>query len=488
MRRTIKKYQTPPGTLPSILEADIPTQEDALNALLKEMDAKRKGMFNNQSYNTTDGTYHLGEIQGSSVTANSGAPNTSLLTQAANQAALSDMMQKQNAASEEAFSKSVDAYRDKQVEDGSKKHSDLFGSFGSLFDKGAKGSGEGLNLSAISGVSNTVGKLTDIATSFVDVDENSSFKQQQMVGDMLMRTGNPIAAAVGAGFKGLSIMDQALGINVNTINKKEAEFADISKGERFLNNALGFLPGTGAGLLAGKTAEFDYDERLNTLGSSYGNSLNDMRTAEGMSGGRYLFGKKKINDKIRDMEEDQSVLLDAQKTNTLRMNSDYQHNLAQQNLNRYAGNNYTMTALGKDGMKLLSKEEVRSLIESRKQIKEDIAVFKDGGKMNILPEGKLHAHNHHLEDVDERLEDLTKKGIPIVSVSEDGTLSQVAEVEKEELILHLELTQQIEDLWERYKNAETAEEKNRIAFECGDLLCKEIITNTEDNTNLLKEL
>jgi hypothetical protein len=61
-------------------------------------------------------------------------------------------------------------------------------------------------------------------------------------------------------------------------------------------------------------------------------------------------------------------------------------------------------------------------------------------------------------------------------------------VEKEELILHLELTQQIETLWEQYKKAETSDEKNRIAFECGDLLCKEIITNTEDNTNLLKEL
>jgi hypothetical protein len=52
----------------------------------------------------------------------------------------------------------------------------------------------------------------------------------------------------------------------------------------------------------------------------------------------------------------------------------------------------------------------------------------------------------------------------------------------------LELTEQVEALWEQFKNAETLEEKNRIAFECGDLLCKEIITNTEDNTNLINEL
>lgn len=487
MRRITKKYQTPAGTLPSILEEGIPTQEEALQAMLAEWDAKKKkSIYNEDSYNVIDGTYHLGDIEPAVVTASSsprpdlmaGMPkDTSLLKQAADKAALDDMMQKQNAATEKAFSESVDAQRSKNA-DGSK------GSTGG----GSIGSGKGPNLSAMSGVSNAVSGLTDLATSFIDVDENSSFHQQQMVGDMLMKSGNPYAMAAGAAFKGLSAMDQALGINVNTINKKEAKFADISKGERILNNVLGFLPGTGAGLLAGKTADFNYDERLNSLSSSYSKTLDDMQTAEGMSEGRYLFGKKKINDQIKDLEEDQSVLLNAQKTNTLRKNSDYQYNLAQQNLNRYAGNNYSLTAIGRDGMKLISKEDVKQLIASRKQTIEDVALFKDGGKMNILPEGKLHAHNHHLEDVDERLEDLTKKGIPIVTVSENGELSQVAEVEKEELILHLELTEQVEALWEQFKNAETPEEKNRIAFECGDLLCKEIITNTEDNTNLINEL
>ena len=62
--------------------------------------------------------------------------------------------------------------------------------------------------------------------------------------DVAIASKNPYAMAAGAAFKGLSAMDQALGINVNTINKKEAKFADISKGERILNNVLGFLPGT----------------------------------------------------------------------------------------------------------------------------------------------------------------------------------------------------------------------------------------------------
>jgi hypothetical protein len=36
MRRITKKYQTPAGTLPSILEEGIPTQEEALQAMLAE--------------------------------------------------------------------------------------------------------------------------------------------------------------------------------------------------------------------------------------------------------------------------------------------------------------------------------------------------------------------------------------------------------------------------------------------------------------------
>jgi hypothetical protein len=36
--------------------------------------------------------------------------------------------------------------------------------------------------------------------------------------------------------------------------------------------------------------------------------------------------------------------------------------------------------------------------------------FKDGGQMNVIPEGSLHARLHHMENAD----NLTKKGIPVV--------------------------------------------------------------------------
>ena len=457
MHKIIKKYQTPSTTLPSFLEEGIPTQEEALTNFLKAS-ANRPELIPSLS------------------------PNASLLKTAADKAAMDDMISKQNAASINAVSKSIDAQRSAAVENG--KPDTLMGKIGS-FGASLQGAQGG---SALGGAASALSGVTDLASSFVDVDENSSFQQQQMVGDMLLKSGNPYAMAAGAAFKGLSVMDQALGINMNTINKNEAKVAGISKGERILNNIIGFLPGTGAGILAGKTDDYNFNEDLLQLGSSYSKSISDMQTMEGMAEGRYIFGKKKINDKIKDAKEDQSALTSALKTNTLRQNSDYSQNLINQKNNRENGFDYTMMAVGKHGMKLIDKESARQILELKKQTIEDISFFKDGGKMNILPEGKLHAHNHHLEDIDERLEDLTKKGIPIVTVDEDGTMSQVAEVEKEELILHLELTQQIEALWEQFKQTESIEEKNRIAFECGDLLCQEIITNTEDNVDLIKTL
>lgn len=448
MRKIIKKYQTPGDSLPAAPG------------------------FNNQ-------------LDLALVVANS-SWNPNLLKEMADQKALESL----NASVVDAGIK----FNRTNTTDSTDKNNG--GAFGDK-DAGTTGNGD-LDLEALkkkksfegklSNTSRAISGLTDIASSFIDVDENSSFKQQQMVGDALLQSGNPYAMAAGAAFKGLSAMDQALGINTNTINKNEANVAGISKGERILNNVLGFLPGTGAGLLAGKTDSFNFNEDLLKVGSSYGKSISDMQTMEGMSEGRYLFGKKKINDKMAELEEDQSILASALKTNTLRKNSDYGQNLANQKMNREMGFDYSMTSIGKHGMKLMDKEDAKRILELKRQEMEGVTFLKDGGKVNILPEGKLHAHKHHLEDVDERLEDLTKKGIPIVAISEDGTMSQVAEVEKEELILHLDLTQQVEELWKQYKDAESVEEKNRIAFECGDLLCREIITNTEDNTNLLKEL
>lgn len=101
-------------------------------------------------------------------------------------------------------------------------------------------------------------------------------------------------------------------------------------------------------------------------------------------------------------------------------------------------------------------------------------IFKEGGKVNVIPEGALHKNKHHLEEVDEKFEDVTTKGIPVIVESEDGEVIQQAEVEREEIIFRLEVTKKLEELSKKHTD--------EAAIEAGKLLVKEILYNTEDNT------
>ena len=101
--------------------------------------------------------------------------------------------------------------------------------------------------------------------------------------------------------------------------------------------------------------------------------------------------------------------------------------------------------------------------------------FLNGGKMNVIPEGALHAHKHNLSDV----KDITKKGIPVIS-DEDGGVLQHAEIEREEIIFTKEVTEKLEEL----KKLGTDE----AAIQAGILLANEIIENTDDRANLMKKI
>lgn len=106
-------------------------------------------------------------------------------------------------------------------------------------------------------------------------------------------------------------------------------------------------------------------------------------------------------------------------------------------------------------------------------IEEMVEEFKEGGSFNVIPEGALHARLHHMENA----ENLTKKGIPVVSEKEGGELEQHAEIEKEEIILRLSLTKRLEEL--------AKEDTDEAALEAGKILVEEILNNTVDNTNTL---
>lgn len=108
--------------------------------------------------------------------------------------------------------------------------------------------------------------------------------------------------------------------------------------------------------------------------------------------------------------------------------------------------------------------------------------FKEGGKVNVIPEGALHARLHHMENA----ENLTKKGIPVVAEKEGGELEQQAEIEREEIIFRLEVTKKLEELLKKYSDDEASQkDKDQVAIEAGKLLVEEILNNTIDNTNNL---
>ena len=75
--------------------------------------------------------------------------------------------------------------------------------------------------------------------------------------------------------------------------------------------------------------------------------------------------------------------------------------------------------------------------------------------------------------------DFTKKGIPVVAKDGDK-LEQTAEIERNEIIFNLSVTNKLEELMK--------DGSAKAALEAGKLLVEEILHNTIDNTGLIKEV
>ena len=148
--------------------------------------------------------------------------------------------------------------------------------------------------------------------------------------------------------------------------------------------------------------------------------------------------------------------------------------MAHQNLNRYAGENYLGMRMGREGIKLPTVEEIRAMRTRKLQAGGVIGIDS-----NILPEGSLHARLNHLDELNSDLEDATRKGIPVMAVEDGQIQEQVAEIEKEELILRLETTKRLEELLK--------DGSEEAMIEAGKLLATEIMENTKDNTGQITE-
>lgn len=235
------------------------------------------------------------------------------------------------------------------------------------------------------------------------------------------------------------------------------------------------------------------NEAFEQVGSSYGGTQSTVDDALTKSGKKYglLSGgaRNRANRQIHNAQMQQSKMSniadEAQMAFTasnnpllglgtqLQLNGGYQQN--------------TVKA-GKSGLKMdrdFAKRVVKlskGQKEKRKKIQEEVrmeevAGFKNGGAVNVIPDGALHAHKHHLENVDEKFEDVTTKGIPVITEEKGGDIKQHAEVEREEIIFNLEVTKQLEKLMQ--------DGSDEAAIEAGKLLVHEILENTVDNTGLL---
>lgn len=201
--------------------------------------------------------------------------------------------------------------------------------------------------------------------------------------------------------------------------------------------------------------------------------------AVALSGKNVYFGGSRIRSAQREAMRQQDKV-DQIDSNARR----YAGNIAgelQAYQNDMLFNGYTpKLSLAKNGIKIPALEEARVILNSIKK-------FKVGGKFepNVIPIGELHKNKHHLEEVNPDLEgEITTKGIPVISVDEDGDVIQHAEIEKEEITFSISVTEQLEKFYSEYiKNP-----SDEIAIECGKFLTEQILKNTIDEGELIKNI
>lgn len=347
--------------------------------------------------------------------------------------------------------------------------------------------GQTNNKSGISwqGVAQYAGSAIDAFTQAkTDPSDSQAQLQNQVrggVSDVAIQSGNPIAMAIGVGSKLVDAIGAQTGLNLDNIDKEAGKDAGISGAARGFNNLMNYIPGNSMiwGAFASKTQNADViSDEVKDIQGAYGDSYGDLESAQKLSGKRFLFGRRKANKFINEANETNQKMQDIATTNTLRKQSDYGNDIMQQNLNRYAGTNYMYNAVGKQGMKLMSIEQAKLILMMRKNVEQkELQIFANGGAINIIPEGARHSRLNHLDEVHDDFEDVTKKGIPVVTPTENGDLEQVAEVECGEIIFSKSVTEKLEKLMK--------DGSDEAAIEAGKLLVKEIIKNTDDKTEEL---
>lgn len=293
-------------------------------------------------------------------------------------------------------------------------------------------------------------------------DENAQLQNsiRSGISDAAIKSGNPIAMAIGIGTKIVDATLDSTGLRSSNVTKDDAKKIGINSGSRVFNNAMNFLPGNFLAIGGAKTIDASKSMETEASRSGYADSVSDIDTAMNYGGKRFNFMmgnmRNKANNYIKKQNEVNQLLTTMKKTNTVRLNSTFSQELSDK-LQSDLNGGTQMIQMTKEGGALK---------------------LQNGGSI-LIPDGALHARKHHMEDVNPELaEELTNKGIPIITTDDKGNVEQVAEVEKEEMILEKSLTEKIESLWKK------GDEESMI--KAGKLIVDTLFNNCDDNVNLIK--
>lgn len=319
--------------------------------------------------------------------------------------------------------------------------------------------------------------------------DDPQFTGEQAVSKALGALGpyGKIASALTAASSQLT---RKFGIDIGNVSQNVNEVAGGSELGRIANNVLGGLSNMtfGAGnAFSTRLNDFNLTTDTQSMFGAYGGTGQNMMAAKQLSGKNILFNKNQYGSLVNDSIINQDLLTNLKIGNDNVISSVPYNasNIESRNFKKIygmTGQNYN-TRAGKQGLKLLSRAELNKIYSAKKidkEPEENVQKFQNGGSI-LIPDGKLHAHKHHMDEVHPELaEDLTKKGIPVIATDDKGEITQVAEIEKQEIILEKSLTDKIEELWK--------DGSEEAMIKAGKLIVKTLFNNCDDNANLIEEV
>lgn len=325
---------------------------------------------------------------------------------------------------------------------------------------------------------NIAGQASDILSSFIPKKEQSGLTTGLDAGYDAVANGVGMIPGVGTVIGGAMKVGGLLsdGLTALGVGTDQMTTADKIFDSKFMKlTPMGLVNAFGA-----KKADTIYkdNETWEQQGSAYGGSMAKVDDALTKSGKKYgLFsnrGRRRANRQIAEAKRQQNAVADINEEaqDAFQSQAGSIDRLNRRNaLSMADGYQSRGMRIGRVGVKLPTQEEiarVREILASRTK------KFADGGKMNVIPEGALHAHKNHM-DVD----GITHKGIPVIT-EEDGGVIQHAEIERNEIIFTKEVTEKLEELAKKGTD--------EAAIKAGKILAREIMENTQDNTGLMREV